>query len=81
MDRYANQVNYLLHCAGYWFAAMNLLIHSIMYTYYALTSLGYRPQWNKYVVASRPPPPPPPPSTTPDLVESDSLSSSLSIII
>lgn len=27
---------------GGWFAAMNLTVHSIMYTYYAMCSLGYR---------------------------------------
>jgi len=31
---------------GLWFAAMNCVVHSFMYFYYFLTSLGYHPSWN-----------------------------------
>ncbi|CAD6194060.1 unnamed protein product [Caenorhabditis auriculariae] len=31
-----------LTAAGRWFIFMNYLVHSIMYTYYAVTSIGYR---------------------------------------
>jgi len=31
---------------GMWFATMNALIHSIMYFYFFLTGMGYRPKWN-----------------------------------
>eukprot|EP01013_Petalomonas_cantuscygni_P030308 TRINITY_DN56266_c0_g1_i1.p1 TRINITY_DN56266_c0_g1~~TRINITY_DN56266_c0_g1_i1.p1 ORF type:complete len:329 (+),score=44.83 TRINITY_DN56266_c0_g1_i1:105-989(+) len=31
---------------GLWFATMNLFVHSLMYTYFALTGVGIRPRWN-----------------------------------
>lgn len=37
---YVNQYQYT--CAGVWFAAMNLVVHSIMYAYYAADALGIR---------------------------------------
>lgn len=30
---------------GIWFAAMNYLVHSVMYFYYFLTAVGFRPKW------------------------------------
>jgi len=38
-----------VNCTGWIFALMNLIVHSVMYTYYALTALGYRPSWNVFV--------------------------------
>ncbi|ETW07044.1 hypothetical protein, variant 3 [Aphanomyces invadans] len=37
-----------LHC-GLYFVAMNYTVHAVMYMYYFLTALGYRPRW-AYVV-------------------------------
>eukprot|EP00698_Gefionella_okellyi_P006254 TRINITY_DN15645_c0_g1_i1.p1 TRINITY_DN15645_c0_g1~~TRINITY_DN15645_c0_g1_i1.p1 ORF type:complete len:261 (-),score=19.27 TRINITY_DN15645_c0_g1_i1:524-1306(-) len=34
---------------GLWFAAMNLTVHAVMYLYYFLTALGYRPSWGQFV--------------------------------
>jgi len=34
-----------VNCTGWFFALMNLIVHSMMYTYYALTALDYRPSW------------------------------------
>ena len=31
-----------LTAAGRWFIMMNYFVHSIMYTYYAITAIGYR---------------------------------------
>eukprot|EP00004_Rigifila_ramosa_P013651 TRINITY_DN3045_c0_g1_i2.p2 TRINITY_DN3045_c0_g1~~TRINITY_DN3045_c0_g1_i2.p2 ORF type:complete len:156 (+),score=35.03 TRINITY_DN3045_c0_g1_i2:153-620(+) len=35
--------------AGIWFAAMNLVVHTVMYFYYFLTSLGFRPFWGEAI--------------------------------
>jgi elongation of very long chain fatty acids protein 6 len=35
------------YTVGYLFCIINSTIHSFMYTYYALTEMGYRPNWNK----------------------------------
>jgi hypothetical protein len=32
---------------GLWFQAMNACVHSAMYLYYTLTSMGHRPKWNQ----------------------------------
>lgn len=37
---YANQVSCLWNCTGWWFATVNLIVHTIMYTYYGLASYG-----------------------------------------
>lgn len=37
---YANQVSCLWNCTGWWFASINLVVHTIMYTYYGLASFG-----------------------------------------
>ena len=44
---YANQVGYKFNCSGMFFAGMNLLVHSFMYTYYALAAAGFRKTMNK----------------------------------
>lgn len=31
---------------GIWFASMNLFVHTLMYWYFFLTGMGYRPKWN-----------------------------------
>lgn len=31
--------------SGIYFVAMNYTVHAIMYFYYFLTALGYRPRW------------------------------------
>jgi len=31
-----------VNCGGWWFAAMNLFVHSVMYTYYGITQTGLR---------------------------------------
>jgi elongation of very long chain fatty acids protein 6 len=31
---------------GLWFQAMNAVVHSFMYLYYTLTSMGQKPKWN-----------------------------------
>lgn len=38
---YANQIGVEYNCTGLYFAAMNLTVHSFMYTYYGLTAAGY----------------------------------------
>lgn len=38
---YGNVVGSLFNCTGWYFAAMNLSVHSIMYSYYALAAMGY----------------------------------------
>jgi len=38
---YANQNMRGVNCGGWWFAAMNLFVHSVMYTYYGLMSLTW----------------------------------------
>eukprot|EP01121_Diplochlamys_sp_Union-15-3_P008550 TRINITY_DN2276_c0_g2_i1.p1 TRINITY_DN2276_c0_g2~~TRINITY_DN2276_c0_g2_i1.p1 ORF type:complete len:253 (+),score=9.62 TRINITY_DN2276_c0_g2_i1:58-816(+) len=43
---YCNQHSYGFHAGGWWFAAMNLSIHTVMYLYYALSCLGYKANWN-----------------------------------
>ena len=35
--------------SGILFATMNYVVHTVMYFYYFLTSLGYRPRWGKLV--------------------------------
>jgi len=35
----------ILQPLGLWFASMNLVIHTIMYFYFFLTTLGFRPRW------------------------------------
>jgi hypothetical protein len=35
--------------AGWIFVLLNSFIHTIMYLYYTLTCLGYRPTWKKYL--------------------------------
>lgn len=53
-----HHVTVLLYCwhsygtrnaAGLWFIAMNYTVHAIMYFYYFLTGLGYRPKWAFFV--------------------------------
>jgi len=39
---YAGVFKYTL---GYWFGTINCFVHTIMYFYYFLTELGYRPSW------------------------------------
>jgi len=46
---YSNQSQVLLNASGWWFAFMNLAVHSFMYTYYGLTAIGYYPKWNRYL--------------------------------
>jgi len=36
-------------CAGWWFATMNLAVHSVMYSYYFVTTLGIKPKWNRLI--------------------------------
>lgn len=43
---YANQIAVSLNCTGWPFAVMNLFVHSLMYTHYALTSMGFYYNWN-----------------------------------
>lgn len=38
----ANQVSCITDCSGWWFATINLFVHSIMYTYYGFSSLKIR---------------------------------------
>eukprot|EP01029_Cantina_marsupialis_P019274 TRINITY_DN44793_c0_g1_i1.p1 TRINITY_DN44793_c0_g1~~TRINITY_DN44793_c0_g1_i1.p1 ORF type:complete len:281 (+),score=61.10 TRINITY_DN44793_c0_g1_i1:56-898(+) len=35
--------------AGIWFCSMNYTVHAVMYFYYFLRSIGYRPKWDKIV--------------------------------
>jgi len=37
----ANVYSYRINGSGYWFATMNVVVHSIMYAYYALAAAGY----------------------------------------
>jgi len=46
---YAVRIGSSYTCAGWWFAIMNLIIHSVMYSYYFITTLGYKPSWNKLI--------------------------------
>jgi len=39
---YCNQTSQEFGCHGYYFAAMNLTVHAVMYTDYAITSMGRR---------------------------------------
>lgn len=34
-----------VYCSGLYFVAMNYTVHAIMYFYYFLTAMGYRPRW------------------------------------
>lgn len=36
-------------CFGWIFTLFNSFIHTIMYTYYAMTCLGYRPSWKQWL--------------------------------
>merc|ERR1719162_1750894 len=45
---YSNQVENDNNCGGMFFATMNLIIHSFMYTYYALAEAGHRKLMSKY---------------------------------
>ena len=38
---YGNNVGVRYNCSGWYFASMNLTVHAVMYTYYALAALGY----------------------------------------
>ena len=38
---YANQVGDIYNCTGFFFATMNLSVHSVMYLYYAVAAMGY----------------------------------------
>jgi elongation of very long chain fatty acids protein 6 len=40
---YCNQTAQRFGCYGYFFATLNLLVHAYMYTYYAVTAMGFRP--------------------------------------
>jgi len=46
---YAVRVASYYTCAGWWFATMNLAIHSFMYSYYFVTTLGVKPGWSKLI--------------------------------
>jgi len=46
---YGTQYQVLINASGWWFAVMNLAVHSFMYTYYGLTAIGYYPKWNRYL--------------------------------
>lgn len=39
--------------ASIWYAAMNLTVHSFMYSYYALAMLGPVPSWGVYITVSQ----------------------------
>jgi len=39
---YCNQTNHLYGCHGFLFAALNLFVHAIMYSYYALMAMRFR---------------------------------------
>jgi len=43
---YAGQYMHYYNCGGYFFCIMNYFVHSIMYTYYALRAMGYRPTFD-----------------------------------
>jgi elongation of very long chain fatty acids protein 6 len=43
---YANQISVSENCTGWPFAVMNLFVHTLMYSHYALTALGVRANWN-----------------------------------
>jgi len=43
---YANQVSVYDNCTGWSFAVMNLFVHTLMYTHYALAALGIHFNWN-----------------------------------
>jgi len=45
---FANQIDVDSSCNGMFFATMNLIIHSFMYSYYALAEAGYRKVMAKY---------------------------------
>lgn len=38
---YANQISCFWNCTGWWFASMNLFVHTLMYGYYTLSAFGY----------------------------------------
>lgn len=38
-----------MSAAGLWFVAMNYSVHGVMYMYYFLTAIGYRPPWAMFV--------------------------------
>lgn len=44
---------YSKYTVGYVFTIINACIHSVMYTYYALTEMGYRPNWNKVLTLAQ----------------------------
>ena len=53
-----HHVTVLLYCwklyadrpaIGMWFAVMNYVVHAVMYFYYFLTAIGYRPRWSMLV--------------------------------
>eukprot|EP00003_Mantamonas_plastica_P014237 TRINITY_DN246_c0_g1_i1.p1 TRINITY_DN246_c0_g1~~TRINITY_DN246_c0_g1_i1.p1 ORF type:complete len:360 (+),score=137.08 TRINITY_DN246_c0_g1_i1:392-1471(+) len=46
---FANNISPFFSCNGWWFASMNLLVHSIMYTYYFLAATGNRPSWGVHL--------------------------------
>jgi elongation of very long chain fatty acids protein 6 len=41
---YGNQVGWAFNCTGFFFASMNLTVHSVMYVYYAVAAMGYAKQ-------------------------------------
>jgi len=43
---YAMIYSWWFNCSGWWFASLNFTVHAFMYTYYGLTSCGFRPGWN-----------------------------------
>jgi len=43
---YAGQYMHHYNCGGYFFCLMNFFVHGIMYFYYALRSMGFRPSFD-----------------------------------
>lgn len=43
---YAGQYMHYYNCGGYFFCLMNFFVHAIMYFYYGLRSMGFRPSFD-----------------------------------
>lgn len=49
MCRYSHE----FHCAGWWFGFFNLSVHAIMYGYYGLAALGFKPRWSQLLTLTQ----------------------------